>query len=118
MDESYAEQFFKDCNGLVYVYPNGFWYKFEISAVRKTAARPAGYKYALAFFDERNECLVRYDNAHSPTRSASARRAGYDHWHRFGKGETVGYAFVDLATLVEDFFRDIEAHLPPELRSR
>ena len=80
-----------------------------------SAARPIGVKYSLAFFSPSNACLVRYDNSHSA--DIRSDQVPYDHWHRFTRGELIPDSFIDIETLLADFFADIDLHLPPHLRS-
>jgi Family of unknown function (DUF6516) len=112
-----AEEFFRQFDGETFVYGTGHWWKIEIKEVAATPGRPAGLKYSLSFFDEDDNCLVRFDNSHSINVRGKANPTTFDHWHRFSKDELVAYTFVDLKTLVEDFFSAIDIHLPPELRS-
>lgn len=113
----HARAFFKQCNGLKYVYDNGYWFKIEFKEVRSTPRRPAGIKYSLALFDEKGTCLVRFDNGHGVKARGRRNPVAFDHWHRFSDGALIPYAFVDEETLVSDFFQAVDALLPPELRS-
>ncbi|MBX5494814.1 MAG: hypothetical protein IRZ15_05725 [Bryobacteraceae bacterium] len=114
---NYAEEFFRQFDGLTFFYETGHWWKVEIKKVRATPRRPAGLKYSLAFFDPDDRCLVRFDNSHGVKVRGRKNPAPFDHWHRFATGEVVPYAFIDMQTLVEDFFKAIDKHLPPNLRS-
>jgi hypothetical protein len=111
----HCRAFFLDCDGLEYRYETEHWYKVECRAVPPSAARPMSVKYSLAFFSPSNECLVRYDNSHSA--DIRSGQVPYDHWHRFVRDEIVPYVFVDIETLLADFFADIDLHLPSYLRS-
>jgi len=57
-----------------------------------------GYKYSLALIVA-DRCRLRYDN----------ERGKGDHRH-LGDHES-GYVFRDLATLLADFWKDVEAYL-------
>jgi hypothetical protein len=111
----HCRAFFLDCDGLEYRYETGHWYKVESHEVSPSAARPAGLKYVLAFFDPTNVCLVRDDNSHSL--DIPSGQVPYDHWRRFARNELVPYSLIDIETLLDDFFADIDRHLPPQLRS-
>jgi hypothetical protein len=111
----HCRAFFLDCDGLEYRYETGHWYKVECRAVPPIAARPGGLKYALAFFSPSNVCLVRYDNSHSA--DVRLDQVPYDHGHRFSRDEIIPYTFTDTETLLANFFKDIDQHLPPHLRS-
>lgn len=114
---SYALEYLLQFDGYIYVYPNGNYFKIEAKRVKPTPRRPGGIKYSLAFFDERNNCLVRFDNAHGVRIRGRRNPVAFDHWHRFGEAEVVPYRFVDAETLMADFIRAVDARLPPELRS-
>ena len=113
----FAEEFYRQFDGLEYVYASGHWFKIEIRKVPATARRPGGFRYSLAFFAPDGTCLVRFDNSHGIKSRRRRNPVAFDHWHRFSRDELVPYAFIDLQTLVDDFFKAIDAHLPPELRS-
>ena len=77
-----------------------------------TEDRPHGLNYSLTLHDANDERLVGYDNAH-PVRTgagpAGKGRAVRDHKHRL---ETVRpYAYTDAATVLADFWADVEAVL-------
>lgn len=64
----------------------------------KTKDRPHGFKYRLYFGDNKGNCLVRYDNESGKG----------DHKHV--KNKEIPYQFVDVDTLVKDFYYDIERY--------
>jgi hypothetical protein len=64
-----------------------------------TPERAHGLKYRLYFGDSEGNCLVRYDN----------ERGKGDHKH-MGTQE-FPYQFLDSATLVNDFYHDVQMYL-------
>jgi hypothetical protein len=111
----HTRAFFKDHDGVKYVYPSGHWVKIECQEVSKTPERPAGLKYSLAFFSPENECLVRYDNSHVVKLKGRPNPITFDHWHRFGKEEQIfPYDFTNAERLLIDFFEDIQKFVPPD----
>jgi hypothetical protein len=66
---------------------------------KKTADRLHGLKYRLYFGDNEGNCLVRYDNESGKG----------DHKH-IGNQE-FPYQFIGHATLLKDFYRDVQIYL-------
>jgi hypothetical protein len=114
----HERDFILDADGLIHPYPTGHWFKIECREVPQTESRPNGLKYSLAFFDPVGVCLERIDNSHSLGRGRR-NPAAFDHWHRrTAQGdELVPYLFTTISQLLVDFFKKIDRHLPPELRS-
>lgn len=88
-------------------------YAVEIDAKRVPVSpeRPHGLKYSLTLHNARGERLVGFDNAHALGASAGpgGKRTEYDHKHRF---KTVRpYDYKDAATLLEDFWRQVDSVL-------
>jgi hypothetical protein len=55
--------------------------------------------------------LVGFDNAHGVPAAGSRfseRPVAADHWHRTEDDPGRPYAFTDAATLIEDFFNEVE----------
>lgn len=69
---------------------------------QKDAERPHGFKYKLNFCTADGTILVRYDN----------ERGKGDHRHLVDKEEP--YKFKDVDTLLDDFWRDVDAILEKE----
>jgi hypothetical protein len=88
------------------------WVKFAVRRVAPSAEKPHGLDYSLTLHDDRGQRLVGFDNAHpagassGPGRSA---RKGHDHKHRLGTVRPYGY--TDAATLLEDFWSEVDAVL-------
>jgi hypothetical protein len=88
------------------------WVRFTVRRVPASPERPHGLSYALALHDEKGERLVCFDNAHPvrPTAGPSGRRRiRRDHRHRL---RTVRpYEYTDAATLLADFWAEVDAVL-------
>ncbi len=68
----------------------------------KTEERPHGFKYRLNFSTADGITLVRYDN----------ERGKGDHRHLAEREES--YKFIDIETLLDDFWRDVDELLERE----
>jgi hypothetical protein len=103
-----------DLDGQVMVVdPTGaHWVRVTVRRVPVSPDRPHGLSYALALHAGEGELLVCFDNAHPvrPTQGPSGRRrAARDHKHRL---RTVRpYAYTDAATLLADFWAEVDAVL-------
>jgi hypothetical protein len=100
-----GEVFFIDPDGKYYV-------KFAIKSVTPTPERPHGLSYSLTLHDQTGVRLVGFDNAHVvAARGGPGGRRGRsrDHQHRL---ETVRpYHYRDAATLLADFWKQVDAVL-------
>jgi hypothetical protein len=86
-----------------------YWVRFSVSQVVSTPERPHGLNYSLTLHGPGGKRLVGFDNAH-PVRESHGpggkSRGALDHKHRM---ETVRpYRFKDAATLVEDFWAEVD----------
>lgn len=91
----------------------GYWVKFDVKQVAPSEERPHGLSYAFTLHDGSGERLVGFDNAHpvAPQSGPAARsRTGpSDHKHRL---KTVRpYEYQDAASLLADFWAEVEAVL-------
>jgi hypothetical protein len=90
----------------------GHWVRFVGTRVPATEAKPHGLDYSLTLHDRKGERLVGFDNAHPVRRTAGPGGKGQgaqDHKHRL---KTIRpYEYQDAATLISDFWRDVEAVL-------
>jgi hypothetical protein len=82
----------------------GYWVRFRVQQVAATAQRPHGLDYSLTLHGPDNARLVGFDNAHQV---GSERRVEHDHKHRL-RGVRP-YDFEDAASLVADFWAEVEA---------
>lgn len=103
-----------DLDGQLFVVdPEGrYWVRFVVRRVPATKDRPHGLAYSLTLHGPRGERLVGFDNAH-PVRAtagpAGKRGRARDHRHRL---KTVrAYEYRDAATLLADFWCEVEAVL-------
>ena len=89
-----------------------YWVRFSVCRIASTRERPHGLRYSLTLHGPDGGRLVGFDNAHSVRASQSPGgkdRAGYDHRHRF---QTVRpYQFKDPASLLEDFWAEVDGVL-------
>ena len=107
-----GESFVVDTEGL-------YWVKFVVKQVPVTPERPHGLNYSLTLHDDDGERLLGFDNAH-PIREGSGpgarTRIEYDHKH--GGQQVKFYLYANAATLLADFWTEVEAilkkrsHLP------
>ena len=88
------------------------WVKFVVKRVAVTAERSHGLNYSLTLHDEDGERLLGFDNAH-PIREGSGpggqTRIEYDHKHSGHKVRF--YVYANAATLLADFWTDVDAIL-------
>lgn len=89
-----------------------FWVKFEVHRIEVSPERPHGLKYSLTLHALDGERLVGFDNAHPvDERSGPGRRTrqAYDHRHRL---RTIRpYEYDDAATLLADFWAEVDSVL-------
>jgi hypothetical protein len=111
-DNEHTLEFLLDFDGRVHWYAGGYWVKFEIRRVDATAVRPHGLSYSFTLHGPDNERLIGFDNAHAvaPTggRYRKSKVIATDHWHRTEDDRGRPYAFKDAATLIDDFFGEVE----------
>jgi hypothetical protein len=93
--------------------PNGaHWVKVVVKQVAASPERPHGISYSLTLHAANGERLVGYDNAHTvSTGTGPGRRRSPTHDHRHRHSRTGPYAFSDAATLMQDFWNDVDAVL-------
>ena len=93
------------------------WVKFAVKRVPATSERPHGLVYSLTLHDESGVRLLGFDNAHAIREGAgpgARTRIAHDHRHA---GEAVRfYAYRDAATLLADFWKQVDSIL--EKRSK
>ena len=104
-----------DLDGFLAEVGGGFWVKIVARRVPPGAARPQGVSYTLTLHDPDGRRVFGIDKAHVvrlTRRPAGRSSAGRDHLHR---GESVRpYACRDAETLMDDFWREVEALLKKE----
>jgi hypothetical protein len=100
-----GESFVADAKGIC-------WVKFEVKQVVASPERPHGLRYSLTLHDKDGTRLLGFDNAH-PIHETSGPGARtfieYDHKH---SGKRIRfYPYTDAATLMADFWTEVEAIL-------
>lgn len=99
-----GEGFFPDRAGKFIV-------RFVVKQVDPTAERPHGLSYSLTLHDAvTGERLVGFDNAHpvaTQAGPAGRKRVEHDHKHRFSTVRP--YEYRDAATLLADFWEQVDA---------
>jgi Family of unknown function (DUF6516) len=110
-DRDPSAEMLLDLDGQVFVVDakGGYWVRFSVNRVASTPERPHGLKYSLTLHGPDGGRLIGFDNAHSVRESrgpGGKSRGPLDHKHR---QETVRpYRFKDAATLVEDFWTEVD----------
>ena len=85
------------------------WVKFVVKQVPASPRRPHGLSYSLTLHDESGERLLGFDNAHAAregTGPSARTRIEYDHRHR--RERVRFYTYADAATLLADFWSEVE----------
>jgi hypothetical protein len=98
-------------DGRIHHLEKGYWLKFEITRGEATAERPHGLSYSFTLHAPDGRRLIGFDNAHDvPHRGSRFKRRGKasDHWHRTETDPGRPYVFKDAATLIDDFFDEVE----------
>lgn len=98
-------------DGRIHHLEEGYWIKFEIKRVKATKERPHGLSYSFTLHAPDGVRLVGFDNAHgvpAPGSRFKRRSRASDHWHRTESDPGRSYAFKDAATLIDDFFDEVE----------
>ena len=98
-------------NGEKFFLDNSGHYRAEIVAQRVpvSAAKPHGIDYSLVLIGPDGERLVGYDNAHSiRVRKGPSGRGPAEQDHRHRGARVVSYAYTDAASLLEDFWSDVD----------
>jgi len=104
-------EFLLDFDGRIHRLEEGYWIKFEIKRVKSTKERPHGLSYAFTLHAPDGTRLVGFDNAHGvPAAGSKFKRSpeATDHQHRTEKDPGRPYLFKDAATLIDDFFDEVE----------
>jgi len=83
---------------------------FIVRQVPRTAERPHGLSYSLTLHDVTGARLVGFDNAHvAPARRRRPARVDRDHRHRLLTIRP--YQYRDAATLLADFWAEVDSVL-------
>lgn len=109
--QEHSIEFLLAFDGHVHWYADGYFLKFEVRRVEPAIERPHGLRYSLTLHAPDGTRLIGFDNAHPVAPSGSRFRkkpVETDHWHRTENDPGRPYAFTDAATLIEDFFDEVE----------
>ncbi|MGB5087293.1 MAG: DUF6516 family protein [Methylocystis silviterrae] len=90
------------------------WLKFVAKRVEPSNERPHGVSYSLTLHAADGERLVGFDNAHavsSGSGSGPSRRVSATHDRRHRHGATRPYEYRDAATLLRDFWTEVDVVL-------
>jgi len=86
-----------------------YWVKFRIVPIQPTPEKPHGLSYTITLHEPSGKRIFGYDNAHPVQASAGPggkKARPYDHMHR---EDTIRpYGFVDAATLLADFWSNVD----------
>lgn len=85
----------------------GYWVRFVVTRVPATVEKPHGLDYSLTLHGPKGERLVGFDNAHPVAKQK--RGEPQDHRHRIRTVKP--YEYRDAATLMADFWTDVDAVL-------
>ena len=88
------------------------WVKFVVKQCAVSLERPHGLDYSLTLHDEDGTRLLGFDNAHAVREGAgpgARTRIEYDHRHSGQRARF--YTYADSATLLADFWAEVEAIL-------
>jgi hypothetical protein len=98
-------------DGRIHHLEEGYSLKFAIKKVKTTKSRPHGLSYSFTLHAPDGTRLVGFDNAHGVAVAGSRykqRPQAIDHWHRTEGDEGRPYEFKDAATLLDNFFDEVE----------
>jgi hypothetical protein len=108
-----------ELDGETFVLEGLFWVGFEVKQVPVSSEKPHGFDYSLTLHDTNGKRLLGFDNAH-PIKEGSGpgARTRIEHDHRH-KGQRVRfYHYKDAATLLTDFWTDVDLILKERKPSR
>ncbi len=90
----------------------GHWVKFVAIRVGVTPERPHGLSYSLTLHAPDGARLVGFDNAHAVGgRRGQGKRRHRERDHRHRLRNVRPYGYTDAATLLEDFWNEVDAVL-------
>ena len=109
----YALEHLLGYDGRVHWLEKGYFLKFEIRRVEPDDRQPHGLRYSLTLHDSGGQRIIGFDNAHpvKPQGKFKKKSEAADHWHRTATDKGVPYQFIDVETLLDDFFDAVERGL-------
>lgn len=93
-----------ELDGFIAEIGEGYWIKIEARKVEKNKEKPRGVKYSLTLHNPKGDRVLGYDNAHSIPSKASISA----HYHMHKSGKIIVYDYKDAASLLEDFWKDVD----------
>ncbi len=97
---------------MLFVDEIGHWVKFVVLRTEVSPERPHGLSYSLTLHAPDGTRLVGFDNAHPVRgRRGPGRRARAESDHRHRLRTIQPYEYTDAATLLEDFWNEVDAVL-------
>ena len=113
-DPEYPLEFLLAFDGRIHHLEEGYWIKFEIKRVKSNEERPHGLSYSFTLHAPSGKRLIGFDNAHGVAATGSrykTRPRTRDHRHRTEDDSGRPYRFVNVETLLDDFFSEVEREL-------
>ena len=107
----YTLEFLLAFDGRIHHLEEDYWIKFEIKRVGLSKERPHGLSYSFTLHAPSGKRLIGFDNAHGVAATGSrykTRPRTRDHWHRTENDAGRPYPFVNVETLLDDFFSEVE----------
>ena len=107
----YPLEFLLAFDGRIHYLEENYWIKFEIKRVQSSEERPHGLSYSFTLHAPSGKRLIGFDNAHGVAARGSrykTRQRTRDHWHRTEDDSGRPYQFVNVETLLDDFFSEVE----------
>ena len=90
----------------------GHWVKFLVRRTEVTAEQPHGLSYSLTLHAPDGTRLVGFDNAHPVRdRRGPGKEKGRENDHRHRLRTIRPYDYMDAATLLEDFWKEVDSVL-------
>jgi hypothetical protein len=86
--------------------------RFSVQCVEPSPQRPHGLNYSITLHGPNGQRVIGFDNAHSVRQSLgpAGRRPGpADHRHKMGEARP--YRYKDAATLLADFWAEVDTYL-------
>lgn len=109
-DRDHALDTLLDLHGqTLFVDDVGHWVKFVVVRTEVTVERPHGLSYSLTLHAPDGVRLVGFDNAHPVRgRGGPGKRKRGDSDHRHRQRTMRPYEYRDAATLLEDFWNEVD----------
>jgi hypothetical protein len=98
-----------DLDGLTLVVDpeGGHWVRFIVTRVAATTEKPHGLDYSLTLHGRNGERVMGFDNAHP----VGKQKHGNPQDHRHRMRTVKSYDYSDAATLLADFWTEVDAVL-------